>query len=95
MVSQDPREGRIGACRIRGEDKFPGKNRHWTLDPNEGMKRIERANRLRPTTNTVRGVIYVGDFGQKPLNNIWEFYGERDPVYVVQTNPYQARTVKR
>jgi len=86
MVSQDPQEGRIGPYRIQGEDKFPGKNRHWTLDPNEGMRRVERANRLRPTTNTVRGVIYVSDFGQEPLNNIWEFHGERDPIYVVQTN---------
>ncbi len=86
MVSQDPQEGRIGAYKTQGEDKFPGKNRHWTLDPNEGMRRIERANRLRPTTNTVRGVIYLNDFGQEPLNNIWEFHGERDPIYVVQTN---------
>ena len=86
MVSQDPQQARIGAYRIQGEDKFPGKNRHWTLDPDEGMRRLEHANRLRPTTRTVRGVIYVSDFGQEPLNNIWEFHGERDPIYVVQTN---------
>ncbi|MDT8398748.1 MAG: site-specific DNA-methyltransferase, partial [Pseudomonadales bacterium] len=86
MVSQDPQEGRIGPYQINAEDKFPGKNRHWTLDPNFGMRRIERANRLRATTNTVRGVIYLDDFGQEPLNNIWEFHGERDPIYVVQTN---------
>jgi adenine-specific DNA-methyltransferase len=86
MVSQDPQEGRVGAYNIHGQDKFPGKNRHWTLDPNAGMRRIERANRLRATANTVRGVIYLDDFGQEPLNNIWEFHGERDPIYVVQTN---------
>lgn len=86
MVSQDPQEGRVGAYQINCEDKFPGKNRHWTLDPQYGMRRIERANRLRPTKNTVRGVIYFDDFGQQPLNNIWEFHGERNPVYVVQTN---------
>ncbi len=86
MVSQDPQVGRVGAFRIRGEDKYPGKNRHWTLDPGAGMQRLERTNRLRPTTNTVRGVIYLSDFGQEPLNNIWDFHGERDPIYVVQTN---------
>ncbi|MGH8544237.1 MAG: site-specific DNA-methyltransferase [Gammaproteobacteria bacterium] len=86
MVSQDPQEGRIGAFTLNGADKFPGKNRHWTLDPDLGMRRVERANRLRPTTNTVRGVVYLDDFGQEPLNNIWEFHGERDPIYVVQTN---------
>ena len=86
MVSQDPQEGRIGAFTINGEKKYPGKNRHWTYDPETGMRRIERANRLRSTTNTVRGIIYLSDFGQEPQNNIWEFHGERDPVYVVQTN---------
>jgi len=86
MVSQDPQEGRIGAYKIRGEEKYPGRNRHWTLDPSVGMLRLERANRLRPTTNTVRGVVYLDDFGQEPISNIWEFHGERDPVYVVQTN---------
>jgi adenine-specific DNA-methyltransferase len=86
MVSQDPQEGRSGPYRFRGVDKFPGKNRHWTLDPAFGMRRIERANRLRGTTNTVRGAVYMDDFGYEPLNNIWEFHGEREPVYVVQTN---------
>jgi adenine-specific DNA-methyltransferase len=86
MVSQDPQEGRIGPYRINGEEKFPGPNRHWTLDPGLGMRRVEHANRLRATTGTVRGVIYLSDFGQEPLNNIWEFHGEHDPVYVVQTN---------
>lgn len=86
MVSQDPQVGRIGPFNIQGEDKFPGRNRHWTLDPGVGMDRLNKANRLRPTTNTVRGVVYFDDFGEEPMNNIWEFHGERDPVYVVQTN---------
>ena len=86
MVSQDPQDGRISAYRINGAYKYPGKNRHWTLDPEFGMQRVERANRLRATTNTLRGVVYLDDFGREPLNNIWEFHGERDPVYVVQTN---------
>lgn len=86
MVSQDPQEGRIGAFQLYGADKFPGKNRHWTLDPVVGMRRLANASRLRPTTNTVRGVIYFDDFGRESQNNIWDFHGERDPIYVVQTN---------
>jgi adenine-specific DNA-methyltransferase len=86
MVSQDPQEGRIGPYSLCGDDKYPGKNRHWTYDPEFGMRRIERANRLRPTINTIRGVVYLNDFGQEPQNNIWEFHGERDPIYIVQTN---------
>ena len=86
MVSQDPQEGRTGPYVIQKQKKYPGKNRHWTLDPVEGMRRVEQANRLRPTTNTVRGVVYLSDFGQEPLSNIWDFHGETDPIYVVQTN---------
>jgi adenine-specific DNA-methyltransferase len=86
MVSQDPQEGRTGPYNLNGADKYPGKNRHWTYDPELGMRRIERANRLRATANTIRGVVYFSDFGQEPQNNIWEFHGERDPIYVVQTN---------
>lgn len=86
MVSQDYQESRSGAFILNGEQKFPGKNRHWTLDPQKGMRRLARANRLRPTKNTVRGVVYFGDYGQEPINNIWEFHGERNPVFVVQTN---------
>ena len=52
----------------------------------DGMRRLERANRLRPTTNTVRGVVYLSDFGREPINNIWNFHGESNPLYVVQTN---------
>ncbi len=86
MVSQDPQEGRVGPYCIHEQKKYPGRNRHWTLDPVGGMRRLERANRLRPTTNTVRGVVYLSDFGQEPINNIWNFHGESDPIYVVQTN---------
>ena len=86
VVSQDQQEGRSGSYEIQGERKVPGRNRHWTHDPSVGMKRIERANRLRPTKSTVRGIVYLSDFGQQPLNNIWNFHGERDQVYVVQTN---------
>ncbi len=86
MVSQDPQEGRVQPYFLQGQKKYPGRNRHWTLDPIDGMKRLERANRLRPTTNTVRGVVYLSDFGQQPINNIWNFHGETAPIYVVQTN---------
>ncbi|MEN9864680.1 MAG: hypothetical protein RL748_270, partial [Pseudomonadota bacterium] len=86
MVSQDTQVGRSDAFSIYGEKKYPGNNRHWTLDPLIGMNRIVKVGRMRPTSNTVRGVIYLTDFGQESLTNIWEFHGERDPVYVVQTN---------
>lgn len=50
------------------------------------MKRLESAGRLRPASETVRGVVFHDDFSREPISNIWEFHGERIPVYVVQTN---------
>ena len=50
------------------------------------MRRLESANRLRGAENTVRGVVYFDDFSQTPLSNIWDYHGEANPIYVVQTN---------
>jgi adenine-specific DNA-methyltransferase len=88
LVSQDESETRSGPYYMDGDHKpyRPGKNRHWTYDPEVGMKRLEAAGRLRPAAETVRGIVFHDDFSREPIPNIWEFHGERNPVYVVQTN---------
>lgn len=87
LVSQNESEGRSGVYKFSdGREVVPGKGRHWTYDPVMGMKRLEIAGRLRPAEATARGIVYFKDFGYSPISNIWEFHGERDPVYVVQTN---------
>lgn len=50
------------------------------------MRRLTQCDRLRPAANTARGVVYLRDSGRGSISNIWEFHGERDPIYVVQTN---------
>ena len=86
VVSQDPSSTRSGPFDMEGRSLIPGANRHWTHDPEVGMRRLEKAYRLRAAKNTARGVVYLDDFMRSPIQNIWEFHGERDPVYVVQTN---------
>ena len=86
LVSQDESEGRSGVFVLEGRELRPGKGRHWTYDPAVGMRRLALAGRIRAAENTARGLVYFDDFGRSPIPNIWEFYGERDQVYVVQTN---------
>lgn len=86
MVSQDESETRSGKFEAWGGEFRPGANRHWTLDPAVDMHRLVRCNRLRPAKNTVRGIVYLDDHGRSPLANIWNFHGERELIYVVQTN---------
>jgi adenine-specific DNA-methyltransferase len=86
MVSQDESETRSGTFEAWGGVFRPGANRHWTLDPEVDMQRLVRCNRLRPAKNTVRGIVYLDDHGRAPLANIWNFHGERELIYVVQTN---------
>jgi adenine-specific DNA-methyltransferase len=40
LVSQDEQEGRSGPFLLNGQPLFPGRNRHWTYDPEIGMRRL-------------------------------------------------------
>ena len=86
LVSQDESDTRSKPYIYLGKEYKPGRGRHWTYDPESGMKRLESLNRLRPASETMRGVIYHDDYPREAISNIWEFHGERSPVYVVQTN---------
>jgi adenine-specific DNA-methyltransferase len=86
VVSQDPSATRSGSFLLHGNPVVPGPNRHWTYDPETDLKRLEKCDRLRAAENTARGVIYWDDYDRSPVSNIWDFHGEPDPVYVVQTN---------
>jgi adenine-specific DNA-methyltransferase len=86
VVSQDPSPTRSGAFTLYSQPVVPGPNRHWTYDPEVGMRRLAKCGRLRPAENTARGVVYWDDYDRTPVSNIWDFHGEPDPVYVVQTN---------
>lgn len=86
LVSQHESESRSSSFEFQGQELVPGKGRQWTYDLEYGMRRLVFADRIRAAANTARGIVYFDDYGREPIPNIWEFHGERDPVYVVQTN---------
>ncbi|MFN6276780.1 MAG: site-specific DNA-methyltransferase [Alphaproteobacteria bacterium] len=86
LVSQHPHEERSKPYSFQGAEKRPGANRQWTYEPKVQIPRLERANRLRATENTLRGIVFQGDVAIEPRNNIWNFHGEPNPTYIVQTN---------
>ena len=86
LVSQDESVDRTVSFPFNGRLLAPGRGRHWTYDPTNGMRRLAMAGRLRAAENTGRGIVYLDDYDRSPIPNIWNFHGERDPIYVVQTN---------
>jgi adenine-specific DNA-methyltransferase len=68
---------------------FKPKKGGWKTNT-EGMRILDRANRLMAIGNTLCFVRYLDDFPFKPANNVWDdtrTSGFTDPkTYVVQTN---------
>ena len=66
-----------------------GANRHWTYDPDIGMERLAKSDRIFDGGGkSLGGVVYWDDWAYSSQSNLWtEFHGEKFPIYVVQTNP--------
>ena len=87
MVSQDYSETRTKNIVVEGKEVFCGSNKHWSYDVNTGMKRLERAGRLRAGNSSAFGVVYWGDGRIATCPNVWtDVHGAANPIYVVQTN---------
>jgi adenine-specific DNA-methyltransferase len=72
---------------INGRSFLPGANHHWRTN-SEGLQKLLAANRILLLGNTPRFVYYQRDFPVTPLTSVWaDTLGERDLMYVVQTNP--------
>ena len=72
---------------VEGKEVSCSHYRQWSYDVEQGMKRLERAGRLRATKTSARGIAYWGDSNLGSPSNIWDYYhGERKRLYVVQTN---------
>ena len=94
VVSQHPSEKRSVDYKYRGVDKTCGPNKQWRFDPEIGLKRLERANRLFDGSGkSLGGVVYWNDWNQESFTNIWtDMHSENFPTYVVQTS---TRVVER
>jgi adenine-specific DNA-methyltransferase len=87
IVSQHPSETRSGNFLYRGRKKTCGQNKQWRFDIEEGLPRLEKANRLFDGGGaSLGGVVYWDDWNQVARSNIWtDIHGEKYPTYVVQT----------
>ena len=88
--------GRTESCvfyaTVHGRRYFPGGGKSWKTTEN-GMARLEMAERLYPTKSTVRYILYHEDYPVSELTDIWLDTGAAsDKQYVVQTN---AEVIKR
>ncbi len=67
---------------------FTPRNRWWGTTPS-GMTRVDKADRLWISGNTLRFVRFVEDYPVRALNNVWTDMGTggflEEKVYVVQT----------
>jgi len=87
IVSQHPSETRSDDFPFRGKMKKCGANKQWRFGLNDGLKRIEKANRLFDGGGaSLGGVVFWEDWNQVAKANIWgDIHGEKFPTYVVQT----------
>ncbi|MBC3413618.1 site-specific DNA-methyltransferase [Pseudomonas sp. SWRI51] len=87
IVSQHPSEKRSDDFPFRGKMKKCGVNKQWRFGLDDGLKRIEKANRLFDGGGaSLGGVVFWEDWNQVAKANIWgDIHGEKYPTYVVQT----------
>lgn len=87
VVSQHPSATRSIDYIYHGKAKICGQNKQWRFDPEAGLKRLERAQRLFDGGGkSLGGVVYWNDWNQESFSNIWEdLHSENFPTYVVQT----------
>ena len=70
-----------------GRTFLPNDKRRWSTNE-EGMRRLQRADRIIVQKTAIRFVRYIDDFRPIPLNNIWnDTAGAPDRQYVVETTP--------
>lgn len=76
--------------RWRGYDLKPSSNAHWKTTA-DGLRRLDRSNRLLAQGKTLRMVNYHHDYPVTPITNIWldtQISGFNEQrLYVVQTLP--------
>jgi len=71
---------------VAGRKFRPAANNSWKTAI-RGMTRLLRADRLLPKSSSLRYRALLTDFGHTPLTNVWlDSMGQREKVYVVQTN---------
>ncbi len=87
VVSQHFSPTRTVKITVDGKEVFCGLDKQWRYDVGTGMKRLEKAGRLRAGNGSAFGICYWGDSRLAAYPNVWtDVHGESNPIYVVQTN---------
>ncbi|MET3289313.1 UNVERIFIED_CONTAM: DNA modification methylase [Brevibacillus sp. OAP136] len=94
VVSQQQSNTRSGDYVFRGRPKSCGTNKHWRYSIEDGLPRLEKAQRLFDGNGkSLGGIVYWNDWNQESFSNLWtDVHSENYPIYVVQTS---ARVVER
>ena len=70
---------------FEGKSFDPGKR--WWGTPKESMERLILSGKVMHVGNKLRIARYADDFPFQQLDNLWSgFGGQKNPIYVVQTN---------
>jgi adenine-specific DNA-methyltransferase len=87
IVSQHPSETRSSDYHYHGSPKTCGANKQWRFGLEDGLPRLERAQRLFDGGgSSLGGVAYWSDWNHIARSNMWtDIHGEKYPTYVVQT----------
>ena len=86
MLSAGRTESCVYHASVRGKSYYPGGNKSWKTTE-EGMGRLEKADRLHTTKSTIRYILYHEDYPVSELTDTWIDTGAaHDKWYVVQTN---------
>jgi adenine-specific DNA-methyltransferase len=86
LTSSGETTGSTFILEVDGRKFHPGGGAHWKTNQ-EGMMRLQMADRIIPQKDQIRFKRYWDDFPVKPFSNLWTGVGgASDMVYVVQTN---------
>ncbi len=90
LTSQDYSETRSGKFVFEGQEYYPGKNRHWSVSPEEGLPALVQKQRIYSTGNSLSGIMDLEDMPASPIGNVWADTGTGsftdEQNYVVQTS---------
>ena len=97
LSSQHESEKRSVSYTFRNKDYYPPTGRQWSVDPINGLRRLERADRVHIfSERQIRFIKRAEDYPVTKLNNIWtdtQFGAfQSQKIYVVQTN---VRVIER
>ena len=86
MLSAGRTESCVYRANVHGQQYWPGGNKSWKTTE-DGMRRLEKADRLYPTRSTVRYILYHEDYPVSEITDTWVDTGAAsDKWYVVQTS---------